>query len=356
MSAPAVDSFRMQLPHRKPLATQAPAPRRPSNGSSFNIPTTQQSGTAQPMTMSNRRTLSNATTSTASSSSLPKHSTSIRRSNSNRSSNTGSSYTAMMRRQKATVWCDRAQAEDPRIQAAQRIAKERAQREVSGAIGALRPLQAASGGSFTGGVARKIRHHGALKTNTFKDAGNMAGAGVPMRLSATEVEDELEEKEWEKDGWNYGQHQNYHSSASNHHTRTPSGRSSLGSGRRILAGPHHQSNSNLRGMTTSATSSPHSRSPSDSIQSEHEQKTPMPQTHPKTDYFSTGISRTKTQGSGSSEEKGFGGLGQMPIRTKPLKDEKASADELRRRGSVDDRTMTMNGGVRLFVANPDLSD
>jgi len=32
-----------------------------------------------------------------------------------------------------------------------------------------------------------------------------------------------------------------------------------------------------------------------------------------------------------------------------------SADDLRRRGSVDDRTTTMSG-VRLFVANPDLSD
>jgi hypothetical protein len=30
-------------------------------------------------------------------------------------------------------------------------------------------------------------------------------------------------------------------------------------------------------------------------------------------------------------------------------------DELRRRGSVDERNMTMTG-VRLFVANPDLSD
>jgi hypothetical protein len=31
------------------------------------------------------------------------------------------------------------------------------------------------------------------------------------------------------------------------------------------------------------------------------------------------------------------------------------ADELRRRGSVDERTTTMTN-VRLFVANPDLSD
>jgi hypothetical protein len=34
---------------------------------------------------------------------------------------------------------------------------------------------------------------------------------------------------------------------------------------------------------------------------------------------------------------------------------KKNPEELRRRGSVDDRTMTMSAG-RLFVANPDLSD
>jgi hypothetical protein len=35
-------------------------------------------------------------------------------------------------------------------------------------------------------------------------------------------------------------------------------------------------------------------------------------------------------------------------------DKKGSKDDLVRRGSVDERTMTM--GTRLFVANPDLSD
>lgn len=32
------------------------------------------------------------------------------------------------------------------------------------------------------------------------------------------------------------------------------------------------------------------------------------------------------------------------------------AEELRRRGSVDERSMTMGGKGRLFVANPDLDD
>jgi len=38
----------------------------------------------------------------------------------------------MMRKQKATVWCDRAQYEDPRMLAAQRQAKARAAQEVAG--------------------------------------------------------------------------------------------------------------------------------------------------------------------------------------------------------------------------------
>ena len=37
-------------------------------------------------------------------------------------------------------------------------------------------------------------------------------------------------------------------------------------------------------------------------------------------------------------------------------EDKHTADELRRRGSVDDRTMTMSGAVRLFVANPDMDN
>lgn len=41
-------------------------------------------------------------------------------------------YVATLRKQKATVWCERAQAEDPRIMAAQRAAKARATMEVTG--------------------------------------------------------------------------------------------------------------------------------------------------------------------------------------------------------------------------------
>ena len=41
-------------------------------------------------------------------------------------------YVTTLRKQRATVWCERAQTEDPRIMAAQRAAKARATMEVTG--------------------------------------------------------------------------------------------------------------------------------------------------------------------------------------------------------------------------------
>src|SRR6266536_3312564 len=56
----------------------------------------------------------------------------LRRSTSSRSGSQPQGYVALMRKQKATVWCDRAQYEDPRLLAAQKAAKLRAAIEVSG--------------------------------------------------------------------------------------------------------------------------------------------------------------------------------------------------------------------------------
>jgi hypothetical protein len=61
--------------------------------------------------------------------------------------------------------------------------------------------------------------------------------------------------------------------------------------------------------------------------------------------------------SGSSGERNFGDVGQMP-QSIPKPEQKKASDELHRRGSVlsvDERTMTMSN-TRLFIANPDLSD
>jgi hypothetical protein len=190
----------------------------------------------------------------------------------------------------------------------------------------------------------------------------MAGAGVPMRLSATEVEDEREDNrtskqeedlsEWERDpAWGYA-------GSRQHHRRTGSGRSSLGSQRRGTSGYQP------RFSTASSTpTSGHSRSPSEIHLQDLAEETPVPFGHPNhrpepqdSDYFaqSAGNGGSGSGSSGNSErENSFGNVGLLP--PKEEKEESAS-DDLIRRGSVDERTMTMGRGVRLFVANPDLDD
>jgi hypothetical protein len=87
-----------------------------------------------------------------------------------------------------------------------------------------------------------------------------------------------------------------------------------------------------------------------------EEETPVPGYNP-TNYFEhtkTGLSNR----SGSSGERNFGDVGQMPQGLLSAEPQKRGADDLHRRASVlsvDERTMTM-GNTRLFIANPDLSD
>ena len=187
---------------------------------------------------------------------------------------------------------------------------------------------------MTGGVRSKIgRHHGLPKASLYAPV-TYAGSGVPMRLSASEV-DEGDDEDAGSIGKNGGPY----------HHRTGSGRSSLGSGRRIsYANP---------GGRLSSNSTPQNSSPED-LGNLEEEPTPNPDYDPNTGYF---VEHTKTNlstGSGSSGERNFGDVGQMPQSLpKPTQDKKGS-DDLVRRGSVDERTMTM--GTRLFVANPDLSD
>ncbi|KAF2651852.1 hypothetical protein K491DRAFT_606107 [Lophiostoma macrostomum CBS 122681] len=280
-----------------------------------------------------RRTLSNATSSTSSTSGTPNRSNSgnLRRSSSARSGNSPTSYVALMRKQKATVWCDRAQYEDPRMLAAQRAAKMRANMEVAGGPhhGAQRATSQSS--SVAAGVRSKITHR-APKASLYAPV-NMAGTGVPMRLSASEVD----EGDVEDNGSNGGKF----------HHRTGSGRSSLGSGRRmsyVNASGRHSSNS----TPPNGNNSPPGEGMADLV----EEETPVPGYNP-TDYFEhtkTGLSG----GSGSSGERNFGDVGQMPQGLPKVDTEKKDSD-LHRRGSVDERTTTMSN-TRLFIANPDLSD
>ncbi|KAK3626287.1 hypothetical protein LTR56_019864 [Elasticomyces elasticus] len=304
-----------------------------------------------------RRTLSNATFSTSSKNTntgLQRAPTTSgfstasapRRSISSHSTSSASptSYVALMRKQKATVWCDRPQHEDPRILAAQRAAKVRAATEVAGgqhnALQAGRPSTSSS--SMVGGVRSKIRHHGAPKASTYTGDPNLGGAGVPMRLSATEVD---EGDSNEESGSAY---------ANKYHSRTGSGRSSLGSGHRGQSGSYLSSG---RGYSNGSTP-PNGHSPVESMGNLPEEETPVPDSQ-----YSSQVTDDLTQpggqgcsGSSGETEQQFGGISKLPERRSNIREtHHKTSEELKRRGSVDDRAMTMSGG-RLFVANPDLSD
>ncbi|KAF2140227.1 uncharacterized protein K452DRAFT_230851 [Aplosporella prunicola CBS 121167] len=371
-----VDSYAPygRLPHRKPLPhtggggvlqpltqivpdeQRIHSRSRTSSSSAFPVASPQSNTftyTTQPyspaMTPYNqtttRRTLSNATTSTSSTSTSAGAGTSarrnsdLRRSSSGRSSNAPSSYVALMRRQKATVWCDRAQYEDPRLLAQQRAAKMRAAMEVVGGVQASRTSTSSSG--VAAGVRSKIRHHGAPKASLYTPA-NLTGSGVPMRLSASEVD--------EGDSDNDSGLNNF-----NHH-RSGSGRSSMNSGRRVHS---YIAPQGARFSISGTPPSGQGNSPTD-----HMEETPVPGDYAvrkpsmSSDYFprhrGTGLSSHST--SSGERENSFGNIGQMPQVEYRQYEEKHTADELRRRGSVDDRTMTMSGAVRLFVANPDMDN
>lgn len=357
-------SYGGHIPHRKPLpgannpqslATQQHDRTATSSSNAF-----PQAPNAYPQPASYqqtaidlqpaRRTLSNATASTTSTTAsggapgpgvaLVQTTSALRRSSSSRSGNSPTSYVALMRKQKATVWCDRAQHEDPRLLAQQRAAKMRANAEVVGGNQTGRTATNTSGG-IAGGVRSRIRHHGALKASTYAPA-NHPGGGVPMRLSANEVDDvDSDDGDAQSAGGMY-------------HQQSGSGRSSLASERRVA------SSTSTHGGRFSAGSTPPIAQGSSTTESmaDLEDETPVPG-HYRDDYFARPTRTGLSGGSGSSGERenSFGNLGQIPLRQKRDEEErKMTAEDLIRRGSVDERTMTMSGGVRLFVANPDLSD
>ena len=221
-----------------------------------------------------------------------------------------------------------------------------------------------SGGGIAGGVRSKIRHHGAVKASAYTGGPNLSGAGVPMRLSASEV-DEAESDD--DKAYDMGAH---------YHQRNGSGRSSLTSGQRrtsygTTAAQNHPiarrqaSNGSTPPMSTTGYSPVDpSAGHEEETPSDHGE-TPVPDMYSSRqggDYFD--LARASgpgnsggSGGSGSSEERGFGDVGGLPRRQdgKDVLQKGKTSEELRRRGSVDDRTMTMSAG-RLFVANPDLSD
>jgi hypothetical protein len=202
---------------------------------------------------------------------------------------------------------------------------------------------ASSTNSAATNSGRKIRHHN--KNNPSFSPATLVGVGsVPMRLSASEVGDE-EDSDEERD------------SQYSYHKRTGSGRSSTGSTHRRPVGLHavNPALSMTSGTSSGKVGVPSSGGSSSPNTVELETSN-LGKSAKKGDYF--GNATGGSSGS-SSWENSFGNVGQLAPRQakNPLAREKSvkNPDELRRRGSVDDRTMTMSAG-RLFVANPDLSD
>ncbi|XXG99877.1 ribosome biogenesis protein ytm1 [Hypoxylon texense] len=267
----------------------------------------------------------------------------IRRSTSSRSGGgIATSYVALLRKQKATVWCDRAQSEDPRLAAQQRAAKLRANQEVAGGT-LLQQSRTSTGiGSTSGKVAAKIRHHGKPGVVGYTPENNYIGvSGVPMRLSATEVEGE----DGDEDDL---------SMRRLHHRRTgSSGRSSTTSSKRALA---------YRASGASQGSNGKQRwSPGDTPERSGSMVIEDVEYTPGADDR---LDRAQSTRSGSSAEKAdalpelghasAAKLASNSLLNAALTREKSvkNPEDLRRRGSVDERTMTLTAG-RLFIANPD---
>ena len=310
-------------------------------------PTSSPSSQQYPNTIAkSRRTPSQSTTSTSHSNSgyppsrTPSNVSSVLSRNASTRSGasiTPGSYVALMRKQKATVWCDRAQHEDPRIAAQHKAAKIRAAREINGKGQAEgRTSTSGSMGSGSLGVRSKIRHHG-LPKNTGYSGANLVGGGVPMRLSANEVGD---------DGNQYDDADS---------ARRISGRSS-GDHRWLSVDQQQRGSRYSQGSTPNGSGQ--GSSPNDDIPEATEtEETPVPggQQSQDADYFAHHPGKGGSGGS-SERENSFGNVGQM--QAPKAEKESKTLEDLRRRGSVDERANTMGymGRGRLFVANPDLSD
>ena len=185
--------------------------------------------------------------------------------------------------------------------------------------------------------------------------GDLVGGvgGVPMRLSATEVEGGDSDEEDAQSGRGEG--------LGLYHQRTGSGRSSVGSGRRGLTYSRQSASSSTK----------YSGTPPDSLDDLAEGETPVPgrSTQTAKGYFEVdgqgNTDGTRSAGSGSSGERADNiaeldssaaarmASNSLLQSTKVTREKSVrNPEELRRRGSVDERTMTMSHG-RLYIANPD---
>ena len=216
--------------------------------------------------------------------------------------------------------------------ARQKAAKIRATIEVHGGTQNSGRTSTIGSGSMVG----KIRHHGVSRAPGYTPA-TMVGAGVPMRLSANEV------------GGGEAGGEDVDSLGRGIHQRTNSGKSV--DSNRFRSGYQRPQGRLSQASTPSADGSP-SNIPELA-------ETPVPgaqQRQELDDYFQQEGGNGDSASSGEREDS-FGAVPEMkaPTAVATQEQDRKKAEDLRRRGSVDDRAMTMSG-VRLFVANPDLSD
>ncbi|KAF3920288.1 hypothetical protein AA313_de0209181 [Arthrobotrys entomopaga] len=327
-------------------------------------------------------------------------SSSLHRSASNGSSGSSNAYVTQLRKQKATVWCDRAQREDSRFLAQQKAAKARAALEVARAAAyqGHHGRTSESGSSVHRG---KISHHrGGRKSSSIDhefSTNRSLVAGVPARL---DIDDDSSDDDTPGSGSG--------SAYGGITRRTNSGRSSINSGgqRRFTATSSNGGapeggipQLQLRvhdlqkypGYNGTNTSSPSTYSRTSSLLDTALPEVPEIVETPGTiiadhrnggstgmtlrqDYFpahrksssfnraspnqsesmlpSDPPSQSHTPPNMSTDNYAVGPNGARPAAVARMMSSREPAD-LRRKGSIDDsRTMTM-GRVRLFVANPD---
>ena len=273
-----------------------------------------------PVISPSSRRMSSTTTSTNSTGNnmMPQTETDIRRSASNRSASSQLGYVALMRRQKATVWCDRAQPEDARMREQAIRDKKRAYLEVHGA------------GARRSGNSGKIRH---TKGGLDFSPSNLVGAKVPVRLSANEIGEE-EEDARSAEGVAM-------------HRRTGSGRSSIASARYPSGYQRPQGTMGSNSTPPSEKTDLPNVSENTPAEIQEEEKSRV------SSLVKDDAATTHT--ANSSEIEDWVPDMEAPSAADQAAQKAKKADELRRRGSVDERTTSMTN-VRLFVANPDLSD
>lgn len=191
-------------------------------------------------------------------------------------------------------------------------------------------LEVHGAGAGRKGGNGKTRH---AKGPTNFSPSNLVGAKVPVRLSANEIGD--------------GDDDDHSIEGNIMHRRTGSGRSSLGSMR------YPSGYQRPQGTMGSNITPPNERTDLPGVS----ENTPAEiQAEEKSRMSSLGRDdATTTHTMDSSEQEDYVPEMEAPSAALTAAEKARKADELRRRGSVDERTTSMTN-VRLFVANPDLSD